>query len=329
MMPNYLPEPFPRFVNIYNELHSKEKWYEKDVLPISAMLAITCQGEANQIAESIRQTAEQIKANKKWLGELRTSLRFVVSAMLVANQDKADDFLLETERVHKLFRAEKLRRGRVYETMAILIMRNSFFKAPIQLEAIQRFKAIYQAMKKYHWWLTGPDDFPACAMLVTQKESPEQIGFTIEKIYQTLSKKGFTTGDPLQTAANLLYLTHKDPVEIANSYSELASKFRQKGVSIWQSDYDSLAILSFLPSEPEIIVDKVVNYREKIKDLLGNTSPMITFNLATNMTFLELIRLNTKLKSISDVKSLLDLQVVINASIASSVAVTTASVAGT
>jgi Protein of unknown function (DUF4003) len=322
MMPSYLPEPLPRFRAIYEALHSEQGWGggETNSLRFASVAALSCPGEPQEVALKIRTVADEIKTKVGWFGDLRTSLRFIVSAMLIMNEDNVSDFLEETKRVHAMFRAAKLRNGGIYETMAILIMRLSFFKSPIQMETLERFKAIYQQMKKYHWWLTGPDDFPACAILVAQKESPEQIGIVIEKIYQELKLRGFTTGDYLQTAANILYLTHTEPTEIAARYDNLATVFRRAGVRMWQSDYDELAILSFLESPPDFIVEKLLNYREEIKALQPKPPPTLTFNLAASITFLELIRLNKKLKTIADVKALLDMQAIINAAAAASAA---------
>jgi hypothetical protein len=325
MMPSYLPEPLPKFRAIYEAFGSEKGWQERNSLRFAAMAAVACPGEAKDIADKISKTASELKSKVGWFDGLKTSLRYIVSAMLVMNDDNVDDFLQEAKRVHEMFRTAKLRHGGAYETMAILIMRICFFKAPIQMEAIERFKAIYEEMKKYHWWLTGPDDFPACAILVTQKETPQHIGFVIENIYQQLKQKGFTTGDHLQTAANILYLAHSEPKDIAERYNILADTFRRNGVRMWQTDYDELAILSFLENTPEVIVEKVLSYREEMKNLKPTPDPTITFNLAVSITFLELIRLNKKFTTVAEVKALLDVQAIINAAAAASAAAAGAS----
>lgn len=324
MMPSYLPEPLPRFRAIYNAIANEKGWQETNSLRFAAMAAVGCAAEPKDIADKIHKTANELKSKVGWFNELKTSLRYIVSTMLVMNDDSVDDFLQEARRVHELFRVAKLRHGGAYETMAILIMRICFFKAPIQVDTIERFKAIYQEMKKYHWWLTGPDDFPACAILVTQKETPQHIGLVIENIYQQLKQKGFTTGDHLQTAANILYLTHLDPTEIAERYSTLAEHFRRNGVRMWQTDYDELAILSFLENTPELIVEKVLSYREEMRTLSPTPDYAITFNLAVSLTFLELVRLNKKLTTVTEIKALLDVQAIINAAAAASAAAASA-----
>jgi len=277
------------------------------------MTAVTCEGSPAQVASAIRSMAEEIKQLSGWFGELNSSLRFIVSAILVLNGDRANDFLAEVKRGRELFRQAGLRRGGIYETMAILILRMQNDRAPITAEAMMRFKAIYEEMKRYHWWLTGPDDFPACAILVGQKASPDEMGAAIERIYQALNEIGFSTGDPLQTAANLLYLSRLNPAVAAQRYFELANGFRQSGVSIWQSDYDELAILTFLGHSPHRVVERVLDHRRAMEELKPKPDRSLTFNLAAGIAFIELVQLDENLESITDAKALMDMQSIINA----------------
>ncbi len=45
--------------------------------------------------------------------------------------------------------------------MAILVLRMKADKAPVSDRAVREFQEMYEEMKRHHWWLTGPDDFPA------------------------------------------------------------------------------------------------------------------------------------------------------------------------
>ena len=87
-------------------------------------------------------------------------------------------------------------------------------------------------------------------------------------------------GDPLQTAANLLCLAKGQPNDIAHRYRALSDGFTASGISIWNSDYDELAILSFLDHSARLIVDRVVRYREDMKKLKPKPDRSLTFNLA-------------------------------------------------
>jgi len=312
--PHLAADPLNRFRDLYDALNAERGWFgDPSSLRFAAMTAVTCQGSPAEVTSAIRSMAEEIKRLSGWFGELNSSLRFIVSAILVLNRDSASDFLAEVERGRELFRQASLRRGGIYETIAILILRLQNDLAPITTEAVIRFKAIYEEMKRHHWWLTGPDDFPACAILVGQEASPGEIGAAIERIYQALNETGFSTGDPLQTAANLLYLSRLDPDVAAERYFELANGFRQSGVAIWQSDYDELAILTFLNHPPYRVVERVLEHRKAMEELKPKPDRSLTFNLAASIAFLELVQLDENLGAITDAKALMDMQSIINA----------------
>lgn len=323
------PDPLARFKELYQALDADRGWFgDPSSLRFASIAALTCEGEPAEVAKSIRDIAEEIKDRSGWFGSLTTSLRFIVAAMLLLNRDSAAGFLDEVDRAGDLFRNAGLRRGGIYETMAILVLRTSQDKKPIEPAQVERFEAIYQEMKKHHWWLTGPNDYPACAILVNQLESPEQIGEQIEEIYQQLNFAGFSKGDSLQTAANLLYLAHQPASVIARRYQDLATGFRSAGVKIWGSDYDELAILSFLQHPASEVVSRVLKHREAMTTLSPRPDRSMTFNLASSTVFLELVRLDEGLKEITDAKALMDMQAIINAQQAgAAVAASTAAVA--
>ena len=311
----YLPDdPLSRFQELYLALNAERRWWrEASPLRFAAMSALTCPGTPQAVAAAIRRTSMNIAAESGWFGRLDSRLRFIVATMLLARGDTARGFLKEVKRVRVMFREAGLRRAGVYETMAILILRIHAQGAPITEKAIHRFKAIYEEMKRHHWWLTGPDDFPACAILTGQQESPDRIGEQIEEIYEALRSQGFSRGNPLQTAANILYLSRLGGRQAARRYHDLAEGFRTKSVAIWQSDYDELAILTFLDHPPRRIVDRVLANREAMKTIRPKPDRSLTFNLAASIAFMELVRVDRNFKVITDVKALLDMQAIINA----------------
>ncbi len=311
----YLPnDPQTRFREIYEALNAERRWWrDASALRFAAMAALTCPGRPKTVATAIRRVTENLRSEEGWFGRLDSSLRFIVATMLLAHGDNARGFLKEVKRVRKMFRSADLRRAGAYETITILVLRMHAEKSPISEMTVQRFKAVYEEMKRHHWWLTGPDDFPACAILTGQKESPSDIGQKTEAIYQALDDQGLSKGNPLQTAANILYLAKLQPREAARRYRKLADAVRKSGVSIWQRDYDELAILTFLDHPAKRVVDHVLENREAMKTLRPKPDRLLTFNLAASVTFLELVRIDRNSKVITDVKTLLDMQAIINA----------------
>lgn len=311
----YLPsDPLARFVDLYETLNADRGWWQDaSCLRFAAMAAVTCPGTPTRVADAIRDVAAEISDREGWFGNLRSPLRFIVSAILVLNEDSAHEFLAEVERVRKMFRTARLRRGGIYETMAILILRIAREKKPVTTDIVARFQAIYDEMKRHHWWLTGMDDFPACAMLASQPETPAEIGAGIEDIYQQLHAARFKRGDALQTAANLLYLARLDSRAIAERCRALADNFRARGARIGRDQYDELAILSFLKHRATLVVERVLAYQADIRQLKPKPDRSLAFNLASSVAFLDLVQMDEDLKEITDAKALMDMQSIINA----------------
>jgi hypothetical protein len=315
MNTHQLPElPLERFIELYEALNTDRGWWgDPSSLRFAAMTALSCPGEPETIARDIRALSDGIKQEAGWFGELSSPLRFIVSAMLLLHGDSPETFLAESKRVKELFRQLKLRPGGIYETMATLVLRQRSGGKPVELSTVERFRDIYEEMKRYHWWLTGPDDFPACAILVGEPDSPERIGAGVERIYQALDRVGFAKGDPLQTAANILYLAHIDADVIADRFRALADGFRERKVSIWQSDYDELAILSFLDHATSMVIDRVLENRARMAQLKPDPGRLLTFNLGAGIAFIELVKVDRALKTITDAKALMDMQAIIAA----------------
>jgi hypothetical protein len=317
----YVPkDPLRRFLDIFQALDAERGWFDDiTALRFAAITAVTCPGEPPRVATAIRTIAEELKQRAGWFGELNGPLRFLVAAMLAQTADSPTDFMAEVDRVRSMFREARLSRGGSYEVMAILILRGPD-KKPVQAAEIGRFQALYEEMKGHHWWLTGVADFPACAILARQPGAPATIGQDIEDIYQALHAAGFKKGDPLQTAAHLLYLAHEKPTIIASRFHALAQAFRSESQRIWQSEYDELAILSLLNEPAARVVDRVLSCHDALRQVRPRPDRSLAFNLASSIAFVELIQPAERGPGITDAKALMDLQALINAQQAAAMA---------
>jgi len=86
----------------------------------------------------------------------------------------------------------------------------------------------------------------------------------------------------------------------------LAAGFRGAGVKIYQSDYDELAILTFLGQDTDKIVSTVLEHREPIKLLKPQVDPGMTFSLAVSTAFVELVGRGGMPEAVTEAKTLLD-----------------------
>jgi hypothetical protein len=188
-------------------------------------------------------------------------------------------------------------------------------REPITDEQVERMRDIYEQMKRHHWLLTGPDDYPACAFLVGQRDrTPEQIGQRANTIYEGLREKAkLWRGDPLQTASNMLALSPLEPAELVERFHMLAEGFDKAGTRIRQGEYDEVAVLCFLARPAARIVETVTYYGNQIRERLRWAERSTAFALGANLAFVRLVGNDPELGMLADAKTLLDMQTIVAA----------------
>ncbi|HEY0139116.1 MAG TPA: DUF4003 family protein [Nannocystis sp.] len=312
----YVPaDPLARFAEIHAALDSERKWHgDKIPLRLAAVCLITTPGEPAQLASATRRRDADLRSGLGWLSNVTGAVRMLIAAQMVKHDDDPVTFIDEVERVRALMRAAKVRRDAVYETLAVLVLRRVLGQQRIEAAHIERFHAIYEAMKRHHWFLTGPEDYPACAMLLARSEDPQAIGDGTDAIYKALHDRAdLWRGDALQTAANVLYLSGVEPVAIADRFAALMNGFRAGGARIGQDQYDELAILCFLAWPVERIVQAVLEFRTQLLETQKWIGKDGALNLAASLAFIRIAGQDSALGPLADAKLLLDMQAIVAA----------------
>lgn len=309
-------DPLTRFTEIHAALASERRWYSDHApLRLAAVCLITTPGDAAELAAATRRHNAALGAQFGWLNAIDPAARMLIAAQMVKHDDDPAEFVAEVERVRTMFRAVDLRRGGIYEVLAVLVLRRVLGETAIDMPHIQRFRDIYEAMKRHDWWLTGPEDFPACAMLLARPEDPASIGAGTDAIYRALHERAkLWRGDPLQTAAHVLYLADAEPEELADRFALLLAGFRgEADQHIGQRQYDELAILCFLAWPIERIVATVLATRDQLRATQSWIGKAGALNLAASLAFVRITADDGALGPLADAKLLLDMQTIIAA----------------
>ncbi|MFZ6182159.1 DUF4003 family protein [Nannocystis pusilla] len=314
------PDPLARFDELLTALDAGRGWMQdKAAIRLAAITLLVTPGDAKRLAASTRTASAILGERLRWFSGVDESVRLVIAAQLVKADAHPEEFLDDLERVRQMFRADGLRRGGVYEVLAVLVLRRLFDR--IELEHVERLHGIYEAMKAHHWWLTGPEDFPACAMLVGRPEQPAAIGAGTDAIYKALHEQaGLSRGDPLQTAAHILYLGGLEAPVIVERFSGLLAAFRAAGAKIGTSEYDEVAILSFVAQPAATIVTTVRELAAGLRARLKWLSERDALSLGANLAFVRLVGASGELGALADAKLLLDMQTIVTARQAASIA---------
>jgi hypothetical protein len=313
-------DPLARFDELLTALDAGRGWMQDRVaVRLAAITLLATPGDAGRLAANTRTASAVLGERLGLFSSVDESVRLVIAAQLIKSGDNPDVFVDDLARVRELFRDSGLRRGGVYEVLAALVLRR--LVGAVEPAHVDRLHAIYEAMKAHHWWLTGPEDFPACAMLVARPEDPAVIGAGTDAIYRGLHEQaGLGRGDPLQTAANILYLAGVEPPTIVARFAGLLAGFRGAGAKVGASEYDELAVLSFLAQPADRIVAAVLELRDGLRARLKWLGERDALSLGASLAFVRLVGNDGALGTLADAKLLLDMQTIVTARQAAAVA---------
>jgi hypothetical protein len=293
MLTDHLPTQIPldRYREILGALHTEREWRSDSFwLRIAAHTAVMCPDPPELLAHRIREIAAVLRDHTDWYRRLASSVRFVVAALLIQHHIPVRDFLGECARTGELFHEVGLRHGGFSETMAVLILRLAQGQRAVTLLEVERIKAIYDRMKGFHWWLTGPHDLPACAALALCPGSAEVVSGLSEAAFQDLYGGDLAKGRHLQTAANLLPVTGLHRGEAIGRYRAIKTALEVRDGVLAQECYDALVVLTLLERPVELIVTRLRAIEAELDLLQPALSGSANFLISADLAFLDLVR---------------------------------------
>ncbi|PRP90120.1 hypothetical protein ENSA5_67380 [Enhygromyxa salina] len=308
----FLRDPVARFKALDEALElSRGALTNRIAQRLAAVNLILTPGDPAELAAAAR-TLQGEFAARLGMTKAPPSLRLIFAALLLRHGDTADALADEADRVSRMMRVVGLRWGSTFELIATMAMRVHARGMPIPEAQIERMRAIYEAMKVHHWWLTGPEDFPTCALLTTRPGSPEALAGRAHEIYEAIhSELSVMRGDPLQTASNILALADAPPADLTHRFGALMRDFKAAGIKIRADRFDELAVLCFLPRSSAAVVETVVEYDRQLSEHVKWHEKLMTFGFASNLAFIHIVGNDPELGALADVKPLLDIMWII------------------
>ncbi len=283
-MPTIPADPLARFLALAHALTEERSWWEdRSIMRYAALPLVTTEGDPKDLARRTIAAGKELAHEAAWGSDLRGSLRTVVAAFVVAQGGDVKSFRAAVAAARERFRKAAVRRGGGYETIAAAMLHISGKESDAD---VQRLKAIYETMKVHHWWLTGPEDLPACALLAVHGAEPALMPGRIEAIYTRLRDAGLSAGDGLQMASHVLYLARGDERMLADKFLRLHKGFQGQGIAMWDCDRDELALLCLLDEDPALTTATVAKHRERIRRELKFVGATTSFSFACGTTFL-------------------------------------------
>lgn len=296
--------PFERYCSLMTSLtHERDAWEDAYWLRFAAQVAVLCPDSPPALAQHIRTTANELLRSTAWYQTLASPARFVVAAMLIQHQIPPTDFISEHAHAAALMSEVGLRHDRFYEIVAVLIlMMNPGHRSPSKPD-IERIKEIYNLMKGTHWWLTGPDDLPACSGLAQCVGSAKEVVARTEVAYQQLHAAGIPLGEHLQTAANLLPLAGLDMAKMVSRYRNLVANLQERNGTLTEDHYNPLALLTLLDHESGIVIGHLLDMIQGLDRFQPESRGEVNILIASDLTFLDLARSDRQLTTLSELQA--------------------------
>jgi hypothetical protein len=293
--------PLGRYRAIVAALHdTADSSGDRYWLRFAAQAAVLCPESPHAIAAGIRRLAEGLLARADWYQGLTTPARFVVAALLVQHHLPMRVLVAGHKRSVALLQAAGLPHRGFAATMGTLIMHLAPSGHGFGVGEAQRLKAIYSRMRRFHWWITGPADLPACAALAQCPSTAEVIVARVEDIYQQLHAGGLTIGNHLHTAACLLSLSGLSGESAVARDLELERRLARRYRAFGSVHYDAISVLALLDHDPEVVVARLDALLGEVRRSQGDLDPATAFTIASDLAFLQLHTLGPDLAPIQD-----------------------------
>jgi hypothetical protein len=304
---------FARFLDLYRAFDAGRSRFG-DVVPLrlAAIALVGTEGDAVELVARVRAYDAELAPHFGWFSGVDGSVRLVLAAALLRTGDDPATFLATLERGRSLMRAAKLPRDGAHEMLAILALRRMIAPQELGGVHVDRVRSIYEEMKRSRWFLTGAGDLTACAMLYGREGTAQQICAQVDAIYGRLAgAPKIWGGEALQTAANLLGLVDVPAEEVVTRFLDVASALRDAGVKVRQSEYDDVAMLSFVPRPATHVAQMVVDYRADLRQALGRMEDDGATGIAANLTFVRMLGSASSTGTLGDAKLLLEMQAIV------------------
>ena len=316
------------YLEVFDGLRRARRWSANTAVLRFAAMTLATLDDPDPIPR-LEETVRALKENTKWTSPLRSPVRFSIAAMILRREIDPRIVIERMEEVRAEFRSRRLRRGGTYEVLAALLLVLNARGARVAPHLVQRTGDILKRWEKDHRFLTGADDYPMAALHATGDLAIEQIGRSVEEIYQALRKRKYTRGNQLQLASHLLAVSQRYPEEIARRFAALGDAFREARSRIGTAQYDEAALLSLTAADPERVVREVLTVRNELMQHKPKPVKSIAFSLATGLYISEAAQEDESLREGADLAAIRSAQAILEAQQAAMVAVIGASAATT
>ncbi len=321
-------DPVERYLEVFEGLRSRKRWStDTNILRFAALTLAAA--DVVDTGADVETTAKALVDEAGGFSPLASSIRHAVAAILIRRGLDPVATVRRTKETLTVFKEFKLRRGGAQPLLAALLLVLDAGGDMPSRATIARLKAIIDRWEEDHRFLTGIDDYPMAAMHATRDVSVEELGLSVEQIYQLLRRAKFSAGNQLQLVSHLLVFSEQGPREAAGRFERMAKELKAKGQRVWQGQYDEVALLVLSGGHVDEVSTRVIEYRERLRAVKPRPQKDVAFSIAAGVVLAEEAEKMESLEDPAAVANLRAVQAIIEAQQAAMIACMAACVATT
>jgi len=312
-------DPVERYLEVFEGLRRRKRWSTGVEILRFAALTLSATDMVDP-GSDLEETAKVLSKEAGGLSPLSSAVRHAVAAILIR---RGFDPAITVHRIKETlgtFKEFKLTRSGVQPLLAALILVLDAEGGIPSTGTIARMKAIIDRWEEDHWFLTGVDDYPMAAMHATRDVSIEQLGLEVEQIYQLLRKAKYPSGEQLQLVSHLLVFSDQGPREAAQDFDRTAKALKKAKQRVWQNHFDEVALLVLSASHVDEVVPRVIEYRDRLREVKPRPTADIAFSIAAGVVLAEEAQRKGKLEGARTAANLRAVQAIIEAQQAAMIA---------
>jgi len=317
-----------RYLELFESLRRSKRWGTDTTVLRFAALGLSA-SDLTDPAGELERVADELKRRAGWTGALNSPIRYAVAAMILRRGLRPGPVHENIDKVRKVFRERRFRRGGVQEVLAALILVLQNEGRTVRKTTIGRMQEIMRRWKKDHFWLTGTSDYPMAALHAHRDVPPEMLSKQVETVYEALRSHGFRRGNQLQLASHILSLASGSGSSAARRFRDMAQTLKQSRERAGADRYDELALLTLTSGSPRTVVRALLEVRDELRTARPRPSASISFSLATGLVLSRDVEKSKGLATSRDVAALAAAQAVLDAQAAAMAAMVAVSVATT
>lgn len=314
------------YVETFERLRRRKRWStDSSALRLCALSLATM--DLDDPGSRLEETAAILRKRAGAFSPLNSAVRHAVAAMALSRGLDPARLVDRVKQTLENFKARKLRHRGAQPLLAAVLLVFDASGGAVPAGKIQRMKQILGRWKEDHPFLTGPDDYAMAALHAGREVSAAELGLHVEQIYQRLREARFRRGNQLQLVSHILAISPLGPVASARRFVTIAEALREKGLWIWQSRYDEIALLTLTEGRPRQIAAKVLDYRDRLREVKHRPDKSMALSIAAGLLLSEQARRQSGLVGAEAAASLRMVQALVEAQQAAVIAAIAASTA--